>query len=92
MAEQDRGNVPAFSDFVDSITSAVRSVAARYIDVSESFAKQMLEFQVQTTGWAKETPMAPIFQSQLSFSQGLIELWAGAWRAMWQIEPPNAES
>jgi hypothetical protein len=93
MAEQDSGNVRLFSDFADSVLGALRSVAARYIDASESIAKQMLDFQAQTTGWAKETPIGPMFQSQHSFSQGLVDFWVGAARALWRIEePPQRES
>ena len=92
MAEQDSGNVRLFSDFADSVLGAMRSMAARHIDASESFAKQMLEFQAQTTGWAKETPIGAIFQSQYSFGQGLVEFWAGAARALWRIEEPKAEN
>jgi hypothetical protein len=92
MAEQDSGNGRLFSDFADSIFGALRSIAARYIDASESFAKQMLDFQAQTTGWAKETPMNSIFQTQYSFGQGLVDFWAGAARALWRIEPPKPEN
>jgi hypothetical protein len=53
----------------------------------------MLDFQAQTTGWAKETPIGPMFQSQHSFSQGLVDFWVGAARALWRIEePPQRES
>jgi len=92
VAEQDSGNGRLFSDFADSILGSLRSIAARYIDASESFAKQMLDFQAQTTGWAKETPMGPIFESQYSFGQGLVDFWAGAARALWRIEEPKPQN
>jgi hypothetical protein len=91
MPEQDSGNVRLFSDFADSVLGALRSVAARYIDATESIAKQMLNFQAQTTAWAKETPMAAIFESQYSFGHGLVEFWAGSARALWRIEEPKPE-
>jgi hypothetical protein len=92
MAEQDGGNGRLFSGFADSILGTVRSIAARYIDTSQSFAKQMLDFQAQTTSWAKETPMGPFFQSQYSLGQGLVDFWAGAARALWRIDEPKPEN
>ena len=64
----------------------IRGIAARYIDTNVTFAKQILEAQAQTTNWAKDTPWWPMFQSQYSISQGLIDLWAGAARALLLIE------
>jgi hypothetical protein len=91
MAEQETGSAWRFTGIVDSTLSAVRGIAARYIDTNASFAKQMLEFQAQTTSWAKDTPLAPMFQSQYSFGEGLIDLWAGAARALWRIEEAKSE-
>jgi hypothetical protein len=69
----------------------VRGIAARYIDTNVSFAKQILQFQSQTTNWAKDTPLAPMFQSQYAVSEGLVELWASAARALCFIEEPKPE-
>ena len=91
MAEQDIDNGRLVSDFADSIFGAVRGIATRYIDASESLAKQMLDFQAQTTGWAKEAPMGAIFESQYSFGQGLVDFCVGAARASWRIEEPKPE-
>jgi hypothetical protein len=92
MAEADSGNGRLFSDFADSILGSLRSIAARYINASESFVKQMLDFQAQTAAWAKETPMGPIFESQYSCGQGLVDFWAGVARALWRIEEPKPEN
>jgi hypothetical protein len=54
--------------------------------------KQMLDFHAQTTVWAEETPMGPIFESQYSFGQGLVDFWAGAARGLWRIEEPKPEN
>ena len=62
------------------------------LNASESFVKQMLDFQAQTTAWAKETPMGPIFESQYSCGQGLVDFWAGVARALWRIEEPKPEN
>jgi len=70
----------------------MRELADRYIEASAAFAKQILEFQAQSTSWAKETPMAPMFQSQYSFNQGLIDFWQDAARAILQIEKAKSET
>jgi hypothetical protein len=91
MAQQDTGS-GLLTDITNSIVSSMREIAARSIDANVSFAKQMLDYQAQTTSWAKDTPMGPMFQSQHALGEGLIELFAGAARAMWRIEKPKAES
>jgi hypothetical protein len=85
MAEQDTGS-GLFTDVANSIVSTMRDIAARSIDANVSFAKQMLEYQAQTTNWAKDTPIGPMFQSQRALGEELIDLFAGAARALWRIE------
>jgi hypothetical protein len=91
MAQRD-ANSGLFTDIANSIVSTMRDVASRSIDANVSFAKQMLDYQTQTTSWAKDTPMGPMFQSQHALGEGLIELFAGAARALWRIEQPKSES
>jgi hypothetical protein len=91
MAERDT-NSGLFTDIANSIVSTMRDVASRSIDANVSLAKQMLDYQAQTTSWAKDTPMGPMFQSQHALGEGLIELFAGAARALWRIEQPKSES
>jgi hypothetical protein len=90
MAERDT-NSGLFADIGNSIVSNMRDMAARTIDANVSFAKQMLDFQAQTTNWAKDTPMGPMFQSQRALGGELIELFAGAARALWRIEERKSE-
>ena len=85
MAEQDTSD-GLFTDIANSIVSTMRDIAARSIDANVSFAKQMLEYQAQTTNWAKDTPIGPMFQSQRALGEELIDLFAGAARALWRIE------
>jgi hypothetical protein len=92
MAEREASSGRLLTDFADSILGAMRDIAARSIDANVSFAKQMLDFQAQTTSWAKDTPMSPMFQSQYALGEGLIELFAGAARALWRIEKAKPES
>jgi hypothetical protein len=91
MAEQDTSS-GLLTDITNSIVSNMRDIAARSIEVNVSFAKQLLDIQAQTTSWAKDTPMGPMFQSQHALGEGLIELLASAARAMWRIEKPKSDS
>jgi hypothetical protein len=91
MAERDT-NSGLLTDIGNSIVSTIRDIAARSIDANVSFAKQMLDYQAQTTSWAKDTPIGPMFQSQYALSEGLIELFAGAARTLWRIEKAKSES
>ena len=91
MAEQE-ANSGLFTDITNSIISTLRDMAARAIDANVNFAKQMLDLQAQTTSWAKDTPIGPMFQSQHALGEELIDLFAGAARAFWRIEERKAES
>jgi hypothetical protein len=81
-----------FTDIANSIIGSMRALAALTIDANVNFAKQMLDFQAQTTSWAKDTPMGPMFQSQRAVGEELIELVAGAARALWRVEKDKSES
>jgi hypothetical protein len=80
-----------FTNLANSVIGNMRDIAARTIDANVSFAKQMLDFQAQPTNWAKDTPIGPMFQSQRAFGEQLIDLFAGAARALWRIEEGKSE-
>ena len=90
MAERETSS-GLVADLANSMIGNVRDIAARTIDANVSFAKQMLDFQAQTTNWAKDTPMGPMFQSQRAFGEQLIDLFAGAARAVWRIEENKSD-
>jgi hypothetical protein len=66
----------------------VKKAAAWYIETSEKLANQALEFQERATGWAKDTPFAPLFEAQNSLARKFVERSANAARTLWQIEQP----
>jgi hypothetical protein len=90
MAERETSS-GLFTDMANSIIGNMRDMAARTIDANVSLAKQMLDFQTQTTSWAKDSPMGPMFESQRAVGEQLIELFAGAARALWRIEERKSE-
>jgi len=54
------GNVANLGAKLINVEGA-KKFAAWYIDTSEKVAKQAIEMQASATKWAKETPLAPIF-------------------------------
>ena len=63
-----------------------KKFAAWYIDTTEKAAKQVIDFQESATKWAKETPLAPIFEAQIEYGKKLVERSADAARSLWRIE------
>jgi hypothetical protein len=63
----------------------VKKAAAWYIDTSEKLANQALDLQERATGWAKDTPFAPIFEAQHSMAKKFVERSASVARNLWQI-------
>jgi hypothetical protein len=65
----------------------VRKAAAWYIETSEKLAHQALELQEKATVWAKDTPLASLFEAQNSLARKLVERSANAARTLWQLQP-----
>jgi hypothetical protein len=64
-----------------------KKFAAWYIDTSEKVAKQAIEFfQASATKWAKETPLATIFDAQIEYGKKFVERSASAARSLWRLE------
>jgi hypothetical protein len=62
-----------------------KKIAAWYIDTNEKIANQVLDFQASATAWAKETPLAPIFEAQNEFGRKMVERSADAARSLWRL-------
>jgi hypothetical protein len=77
-----------FTKFNESVFSldGVKKAAAWYIETSEKLANQALELQERATGWAKDTPFAPLFEAQNSLARKFVERSANAARTLWQIQ------
>jgi hypothetical protein len=89
VADNREGMFEGFTKMNDSVFSldGVKKAAAWYIETSEKLAKQALELQEKATGWAKDTPFAPLFEAQHSMARKLVERSANAARTLWQIHP-----
>jgi hypothetical protein len=90
VAENTEGMINGFARMNEAVFSLdnAKKVAAWYIETSEKIANQVIDFQERATGWAKDTPFAPLFEAQNSFARKLVERSANAARSMWQIEQP----
>jgi hypothetical protein len=89
VADNREGVFESFSKVNESVFSldGVKKAAAWYIETSEKLANQALEFQERATGWAKDTPFAPLFEAQHSIARKFVERSANAARTLWQIHP-----
>ena len=63
-----------------------KKAAAWYLDTTERVATQALELGEKATGWAKETPLASLFEAQQSMARKFVERSLTAARSLWQIE------
>jgi hypothetical protein len=88
MAEKENGSMFEGLSSMGNVFSVegAKKVAAWYIDTSEKVAKQAIDFQASATKWAKETPLAPIFDAQLEYGKKFVERSASAARSLWRLE------
>jgi hypothetical protein len=87
VAENKEGMFEGLTKMNESVFNfeGVKKAAAWYIETGEKLANQALELQEKATGWAKDTPFAPIFEAQHSFARKFVERSANAVRSIWQI-------
>jgi len=84
MEEKESGSTVENFNLFD--IERVKKLAAWYIDTSEKVAKRAIDFQASATRWAKETPLAPIFDAQIEYGKKLVERSASAARSLWRLE------
>ena len=66
--------------------STFKQTAAQYINAGEKWAQQALELNENITAWAKETPFAPVFETQHAVVRQMVETSTALARRLWQIE------
>jgi hypothetical protein len=67
------------------ILDGVRRAVACHIRNSEKLANQAITLQEQSAQWAKNTPLAPLFEAHASMARKMVEHAAAAARNLWQI-------
>jgi len=80
-----------WSEMSAPLCGAFKQSAVQYIDNSEKWAHKALELSEKTTAWAKDTPLAPMFEMQQSLSRQIIESSTVLARRLWQIEEELGE-
>jgi hypothetical protein len=69
------------SCFVDGVKRAL----ACHIRASERLANQAIQLQEQSAEWARNSPLAPLFEAHALIARKIVEHAAAAARNLWQI-------
>ena len=80
------GAIPNLSELNSSFQQNAKRIAAWYIDTSENLAKEGLSLREKSTSWAKDTPLAAIFEAQNAMAQQLVENSVSFARKLFQLE------
>ncbi len=75
-----------FSELNTAWWSGAQQLAAWYIDTSEKMAHGALEIQERAMDGAKDSPWAPLLESQRALARQWIEGSAHIARRLWRIE------
>lgn len=85
--EKDHSSAALFShDLYTSWRTGMKQMMATYLDTNEKLAKETLGWYEKATAWAKDTPWAPLFKTQISSTSKVLEGSTNAARKLWQIE------
>lgn len=80
-----------YTDLSAPVCGPWKQMAAQYIDTSADWAQKAIEWNEKMTTWAKETPLAPLFETQRSLAAQIVERSTNLARALWQLEPKAEE-
>jgi hypothetical protein len=84
--------MPNGPELSESFQKNARRIAAWYIETTENLAKEGLRLRERTTSWAKDTPLASIFEAQNTMAQQLVENSARFARDLFRIEKEEEKS
>ena len=85
------GAISDVSELTASFQKNAKRIAAWYIDTTESLAKEGLSLSEKSTSWAKDTPLAAIFEAQKAMAQQLVENSVSFARKLFQLEELEKE-
>jgi hypothetical protein len=85
--KEQRGVYEGFSRMAEACFTpdSAKKAAAWYIDTTEKFATQALDFQAKATEWAKETPIYPFIEAQQTIGRKLVEQSVSTARSLWRL-------
>jgi hypothetical protein len=85
--EKNHASVSMFSqDLYTSWRTGMKQMMASYLDTNEKLAKETLGWYEKATAWAKDTPWEPVFKTQISSANKVLEGSTSMARKLWQIE------
>ena len=73
-------------------SESMKQMAAQSLASSEKWASQAFEMSEKATEWAKDTPLASIFETQRSFARQILDSSTAMTRQLWQLEPKAEEA
>jgi hypothetical protein len=68
------------------LCSSWKETAAQYLNASEEWAGKALEWNTKATAWAKETPLASVFETQRNLTSQAVENSLALARRFWKLE------
>lgn len=75
-----------FSEVNAPLCNSWKETAAQYINASEELAEKAIEWNSKATAWAKETPLASVFETQRNLTSQAVENSLALARRFWQID------
>ena len=79
------------SDVNAPLCSSWKESATQYINASEEWAQKALEWNTKATAWAKETPLASVFEAQRNLTSQAVENSLAFTRRLWQIDEKHGK-
>jgi hypothetical protein len=73
-------------DLYASWRTNLKQIMASCLDTNEKLAKESLGWYEKATAWAKDTPWAPLFKTQISSASKMLEGSTSMARKLWRIE------
>jgi hypothetical protein len=71
--------------------SAAKKLTTYSINATESFAKGAVEMQRWASGWAKDTPVAPLLEEQQDITREFVERSGDVARRLWLLQLERGE-
>ncbi len=84
--------MPNGPELTESFQKNARRIAAWYIETTENLAKEGLRLRERSISWARDTPLASIFEAQNTMAQQLVENSARFARDLFRIEKEEEKS
>jgi hypothetical protein len=78
--------VKLLSEVNAPLCSSWKETAAQYINASEEWTEKALEWNTKATAWAKETPLASVFETQRNLTSQVVENSLSLARRFWKLE------